>query len=63
MKLLEKVMVEAGVNTRIPHLEWEKIFGTAKQKLDLPPGDESDSHRHEQVNYYIPMVERGMSPA
>ena len=63
MKLLEKVTVEAGVNTRIPHLEGETIFGTTKQKLDLPPRDESDSHRHDQVNYCIPKVGRGMSPA
>ena len=47
VKLLEKVTAEAGVNTRIPHLEGETIFGTAKRKLDLPPGDESDSHRHD----------------
>ena len=30
VKLLEKVMAEARVNTRIPHLEGETIFGTSK---------------------------------
>ena len=63
VKLLEKVTAKAGVNTRIPHLEGETIFGTAKRKLDLPLGDESDSHRHDRVNYCIPKVGRGMSPA
>ena len=63
MKLLEKVMGEAGVNTRVPHLEGETIFGTAKRKLNLLLGDESDLHCHDQVNYYIPMVGRRMSPA
>ena len=63
VKLLEKVTAEAGVNTRIPHLEEETIFGTAKQELDLPPGDESDSHRHDRVNYCIPKVGRRMSLA
>ena len=63
VKLLEKVTVEARMNTRIPHLEGETIFGMAKRKLNLPPRDESDSHRHDRVNYCIPMVRRGMSPA
>ena len=63
MKLLEKVTVEAGVNTRIPHLEGETIFGTAKRKLDLLPGDESDSYCYDRVNYCIPIVRRRMSLA
>ena len=64
VKLLEKVTTEARVNyTRISHLEGETIFGMAKRKLYLPPGDESDSHCHSQVNYCIPMVGRGMSLA
>ena len=44
VKLLERVAVEAGGNTRVPHLEGETIFGSAKRKLDLPPGDDSDFH-------------------
>ena len=46
MKMLEKVTAEARVNTRVPHLVGETIFGTAKRKLDLLPRDESDLHRH-----------------
>ena len=30
MELLEEVAVEVGLNTRVPHLEGETIFGTAK---------------------------------
>ena len=45
VKLLDKVVVEAGLNTRVPHLEGETIFGTAKRRLDLLPGNDSNSHR------------------
>jgi hypothetical protein len=31
--------------TWIPHLEGKEIFGNTKRKLDLPPGDDGDSHR------------------
>ena len=61
MKLLDEVAVEAGLNTRVPHLEGETIFGTAKRKLDLPPGDDSDSHHHDCVNYVVPKVGEGVS--
>ena len=30
VKLLDEVAMEAGLNTRVPHLEGETIFGTAK---------------------------------
>ena len=63
VKLLEQVTAEAGVNTRIPHLERETIFESTKRKLDLPPGDDSDSHRHDRVNFTVPKIGRGMSPS
>ena len=63
VKLLDNVAVEAGLNTRILHLEDETIFGSAKWKLDLPLGDDSDSHRHDQVNYSIPKLGKGVSPS
>ena len=64
MKLLDHVVVvEAGLNTRVPHLEEETIFGSAKRKLDLPPRDDSDSHHHDQVNYSIPNLSKGVSPS
>ena len=46
VKLLDHVAVEAGLNTRVPHLEGETIFGSAKRRLDLSPRNDSDSHRH-----------------
>ena len=61
MKLLDEVAVEADLNTRVPHLEGETIFGTAKRKLNLPPGDDSDSHRHDQMNFAVPKVDEGVS--
>ena len=53
----------AGVNTRVPHLEGETIFGSTKRKLNLPPGDDGDSHRHDRVNFVVPKSGKGMSPA
>ena len=61
VKLLDEVTLEASLNTRVPHLEGETIFGTAKRKLDLPLGDDSDSHRHDCVNYAVPKVGEGVS--
>ena len=63
VKLLDRVAVEASINTRVPHLEGETIFRSTKRKLDLPPGDDSDSHWHDCVNFSIPMLGKGMSPA
>jgi hypothetical protein len=40
--------------TWIPHLEGEEIFGSTKRKLDLPPGDDGDSHRLDKVNFLQP---------
>ena len=61
-KVVEDVSCGAGLNTRVPHLEGEKVFGSAKRKLDLPPGDASDSHRHNRVNYSISKLSRTTSP-
>jgi hypothetical protein len=35
-----KLSAGAGLNSRIPHLEGESIFGSTKKKLDLLPGNE-----------------------
>jgi hypothetical protein len=43
--------------TQIPHLEGEEIFGSTKRKLDLPPGDDGDSHRPDKVNFSQPRVQ------
>jgi len=63
VKLLDQVAVETGTNTRVPHLEEDTIFGSAKRKLDLPLGDASDSHRHDRINFTIPKIGKGLSPA
>ena len=63
VKLLDNVAAEAGLDTRVPHLEGETIFGSAKRKLDLPPGDDSDSHHHDWINYSVPRVGTGISPS
>ena len=61
VKLLDKVAVEAGLNKRVLHLEGETSFGTTKQKLDLPPKDDSDSHCHYHINYSIPKLDLRVS--
>jgi hypothetical protein len=43
--------------TRILHLEGEEIFGSTKRKLDLPPGDDGDSHRPDKVNFSQPRAQ------
>ena len=61
-KVVDDVSCATGLNTRVPHLEGEKVFESAKQKLDLPPGDARDSHQHDHVNYSIPKLSRTASP-
>jgi hypothetical protein len=43
--------------TQISHLEGEEIFGSTKQKLDLPPGNNGNSHRLDKVNFSQPQVQ------
>ena len=61
-KAVDDISVVSGSNTRVPHLDGEKVFGSAKHKLDLPPGDNSDSHRHDRINYSVPKLSKGASP-
>ena len=42
--------------TREPHLEGEEVFGSQKQKADMPLGCEHDSHRPDKVNFSRPRV-------
>jgi hypothetical protein len=41
---------------KITHMEGEEIFGSCKQKTNLPPKLEGDSHRHDCVNFSHPHV-------
>jgi hypothetical protein len=52
---------DAGLNSRAPHLEGEFIFSSAKRKLDLPPGDDSNSHCHDHMNFLLPKLGWHMS--
>ena len=63
VKLLDNIAAKVGLDTRVPHLEGETIFGSTKRKLDLPLGDDNDSHRHDQINYLVPKVGKGISPS
>ena len=47
--LIQLLEVEVAT-THIPHLEDEEIFGNKKQKLDLPLGDDGNSHIFDKVS-------------
>ena len=53
IKLVNEVALEAGLNIRVLHLEGETIFGSTKQKLDILPRKDSNSHCHDCMNYSI----------
>ena len=55
-KLVDEIFGDVGLNTRLPHLEGERVFGFAKRKLDLPPRDDGNSHRHDHVNFSVPKL-------
>jgi hypothetical protein len=57
-----ELSADARLNSRVPHLEGESIFGSTKRKLDLPPGDDSDSHQHDRVNFTLPKIGHRMTP-
>ena len=42
-----------GANTIDCALEWSKLFGSTKRKLNLPSGVDCDSHRPDKVNYFV----------
>jgi hypothetical protein len=59
-KIAEALSQLLGVEvatTRILHLEGKEIFGNTKRKLDLPPGDDGNSHRPDKVNFSEPRVQ------
>ena len=60
-KEMNAISEEAGLKSRLPYLEGENIFGSVKRKLDLPPGDEFDSHWHDHVNVTIPKLGQTMT--
>ena len=60
-KLVDELSDDAGLNTRVLHLEGERVFGSAKRKLDLPPRDDGDSHCHDRVNFSVPKLSKRAS--
>jgi hypothetical protein len=59
-KKIEEALIQLSrvevATTQIPHLEGKEIFGSTKWKLDLPPGDDGDSHRLDKINFSQPQV-------
>ena len=56
-----ELFASASLNSQIPHLEGESIFGSTKRKLDLPPGNENDSYQHNYMNYTLPKIRQKMT--
>lgn len=61
-QVVEELYVNASLTLRVLHLEGKSIFGSAKRKLDLPLGDESDSHRHDRISFILPKIGWNMIP-
>ena len=62
-KVVDDVSSVARLNTRVSHLQREKVFGSTKHKLHLSPRDESDSHRHDRINHSLPKLSKKASPS
>jgi hypothetical protein len=58
-----ELSADVGLYSRVPNLKGESIFGSAKRKLDLPPGYKSDSHCHDRMNFTVPKIGCTMTPA
>jgi hypothetical protein len=56
-KIVEALSQLLGVEvatTWIPHVKGEEIFGSTKRKLDLPLGDDDNSHGPNKINFSQP---------
>jgi hypothetical protein len=42
--------------THAPHMAGEEVFGSQKQKADIPLGFEGESHRPDKVNFSRPRI-------
>jgi hypothetical protein len=42
--------------TRAPHMAGEEVFGSQKQKADVPLSFEGESHRLDKVNFSRPWI-------
>jgi hypothetical protein len=50
-EVLNQLPIVEFATARITHLEGKEIFGSMKRKLDLPLGDDGESHRPDKVNF------------
>jgi hypothetical protein len=49
--------------TRAPHMVGEEVFGSQKQKADVPLGFEGKSYRPDKVNFSRPRIATRSSQA
>ncbi len=41
----------SSFTNRILHLEGQEVFGSTKQRVDITPRSEGNSHKHDHVNF------------
>ena len=51
-----------GLNTKVFYFEGKTIFGYAKEKLDLPSRNYSNSHCYDLVKFFVPRLDKEVSP-
>ena len=61
-RFVDEISNDARINTQVPHLEREKVFGSPKRKLDFPPRDDGNSHCHDCINFNVPKLAKKASP-
>jgi hypothetical protein len=49
---ITKYTSESSFTTRILHLEGQEVLGSTKQKANITPRLEGDSHKHDGVNFF-----------
>ncbi len=49
--IVAKLALGSSYTSKILHLQGEEVFGSVKQKQNLPLGLEGDSHRHDCANF------------
>jgi hypothetical protein len=55
--IVTKFTLGFSYTLKISHLEGEEVFGSTKQRQDLPLGLKGDLHKHDCVNLFCPQME------
>jgi hypothetical protein len=55
--VVTKFTLGSSYTLKIFHLEGEKVFGSTKQRQELPLGLKGDLHKHDYVNFFCPQLE------